>query len=344
MTTCTLGELAAHVNGRVAGDPSTEITSAAGLDQAEAGQISFLSNPKYFNKVKTTNASAVVVKEEMDAGAALLIADDPYYAFMRIIVRLHGHRHHPAADVSDRASVAPNATIGTGTHIGPFATVSENVRIGDHCVLYPGVFVGPESVIGDDCILYPNAVVYDRCRIGNRVIIHANATVGEDGFGFATHKGVHHKIPHIGGVVIEDDVELGAGSAVERGTLDDTVIGQGCKVGDSVVIGHGAKAGAHCLLVPQVGIAGSTTLGHHCVVGGQVGIAGHLNIGNGVMIGAQSGVGHNAKDGERIFGSPAFEAEKAKRAYFLIRRLPDMWKEIKRLGKEVAELTKKSDG
>ncbi|MDX9787489.1 MAG: UDP-3-O-(3-hydroxymyristoyl)glucosamine N-acyltransferase [Desulfobacterales bacterium] len=338
MPSYTLSELAEHVAGKVIGDPNLEIRAAASLEQAAKGDISFLANPKYAPQVKTTRASAIVVKETTETSASLLLCQDPYYAFMLITVLLHGHRRHALSGISNRAAIAPDAVIGTGTCIGDFASLSEYVSIGKDCVIYPGVFIGSGTVIGDNCILYPNVVIYERCRIGNRVIIHANATIGEDGFSFATHNGVHYKIPHIGSVVIEDDVEIGAGSGVERGSMGDTLIGQGCKVGDSVVIGHGTKMGPHCLLVPQVGIAGSTTLGHHCVAGGQAGIAGHLNIGNGVMIGAQSGVGDDAADGEKLFGYPAYKAEKAKRAYVLIRRLPEIWKELKKLRARVDEI------
>ena len=331
MKSYTLGDLAAHVDGQVLGDADIEITSAAGLAQAGSGDISFLANRKYTRLVKTTGASAVVVKEKFDSKASLLVCKDPYYAFTQIAVLIHGHRRHPFSGISAGANIADSATVGEGTAISHNVTVFDNARIGANCTIYPGVFIGPNSVVGDDCILYPNVVIYDRCRIGNRVIIQANATVGEDGFGFATHKGVHHKIPHIGAVIVEDDVELGAGSGIERGAMEETIIGQGSKIGDSVVIGHGTKVGAYCLLVPQVGIAGSTTLGHHCVAAGQVGIGGHLNIGNGVMIGGQSGVGDDVKDGAVLWGSPAFEAGKAKRAYFLLRRLPEIWRELKRL-------------
>ena len=338
MKSYTLGDLAAHVGGDVLGDAAIEIKSAAGLALAGEGDISFLANRKYTRQVKSTKASAVVVNQALESNAALLVCEDPYYAFTQIAVLIHGHRRHPFSGISAGAVIASSATIGEGAAISHNVTIMEKARIGANCTIYPGVFVGPNSVIGDDCILYPNVVIYDRCRVGHRVIIQANATVGEDGFGFSTHKGVHHKIPHICGVTIEDDVELGAGSAIERGAMEETIIGQGCKIGDAVVIGHGTKVGPYCLLVPQVGIAGSTTLGHHCVAAGQVGIGGHLNIGNGVMMGGQSGIGDDAKDGEILWGSPAFDAGKAKRAYFLIRRLPEMWKELKRLKARVTAI------
>ena len=178
-------------------------------------------------------------------------------------------------------------------------------------------------------------MIYDKCKVGNRVIIQANATIGEHGFGFATHEGEHHKIPHIGRTIIEDDVEIGAGSGIERGTLDDTIIGRGSKLGDLVAIGHGTKVGPYSLLVAQVGIAGSTTLGHHCVAGGQAGIVGHINIGNMVKIGAQAGVINDVPDGKVIVGAPAIDASKARRAYSLIETLPEMRQSIRQIEKKL---------
>ncbi|MHC4527211.1 MAG: UDP-3-O-(3-hydroxymyristoyl)glucosamine N-acyltransferase, partial [Planctomycetota bacterium] len=219
-----------------------------------------------------------------------------------------------------------------------FATISDEARVGDGCIVYPGAYIGQGVQVGNDCIVYANATIYDGCQIGNRVIINANSTIGEDGFGYASHKGVHHKIPQTGIVVIEDDVEVGACCGIERGTLGDTIIGQGTKMGDLVAIGHGTKIGAHCLLVAQVGIAGSTTLGHHCVVGGQVGIVGHINIGNNVTIAAQSGVINNIPDGKVVLGAPAIEATHGKRAYSMIQSLPEMRQTIRNLQAQIEHI------
>jgi UDP-3-O-[3-hydroxymyristoyl] glucosamine N-acyltransferase len=193
--------------------------------------------------------------------------------------------------------------------------------------------------MGNDCILYPNVVIYDGCKLGKRVIINANSVVGEDGFGYACHKGVNHKIPQIGGVVLEDDVEIGVCCGIERGTLGDTVIGQDSKLGDLVTIGHGTKIGPHCLLVAQVGVAGSTNLGHHCVVGGQVGIVGHVNIGNNVMIAAQAGVINSVSDNKAVLGAPAIDANIGRRAYSMIQYLPNMRQGIKELKEKVKQLS-----
>jgi UDP-3-O-[3-hydroxymyristoyl] glucosamine N-acyltransferase len=339
--TKTLGELAEYVGGQVRGDHNVEIRSASTLGRAKEGDISFLANRKYEKHLQTTKASAVIVgKETANAVSAvpLLLADDPYYAFMQIMVLLHGHRKHKKIGISPRASISDSAKIGIDCHIHDFVVIADDAKVGNGCIIYPNAYIGRDVQLGNDCIIYPNAAVYDGCKIGNRVIINANSTIGEDGFGYASHNGVHHKIPQTGIVVIEDDVEIGACCGIERGTLGDTIIGQGSKLGDLVAIGHGAKIGPHCLLVAQVGIAGSTTLGHHCVVGGQVGIVGHVNIGNDVMIAAQAGVINNIGDGKVVLGAPAIDATHGKRAYSMIQYLPEMRQTIRKLESQIEKI------
>ena len=333
MQSKTLGQLAGHVGGEVLGDDGVEINGVSTLTCAGAGEITFLVNQKYISQLKDTGAGAIIIDKPVDTDIPLLIAKDPYYAFMQIVVLLHGHRKHKKTGVSKRSAIADTAKIGPDCSIHDFATISDDARIGENCVIYPNVFIGPDVHIGNNCIIYPNVVIYDECRIGNRVIIHAGASIGEDGFGFATHKGVHHKIPQIGIVILEDDVEIGSCCAIERGTLTDTLIGQGSKIGDQVGIGHGTRIGPHCLLVPKVGIAGSTTLGHHCVIGGQVGIVGHIKLGNMVTVAAQSGVINDVPDGSTVLGSPAIDAHRAKRAYSMIKYLPDIRKAVRKLEK-----------
>ena len=248
-----------------------------------------------------------------DRGLALLKARDPYYAFMRAVVALHGHRAHPHAGVHPRAHVDPTATVGAGS------------------VLYPGAFVGPRATVGRDCILYPNAVVYDDCVLGDRVIVHAGTSIGHDGFGFATHKGEHHKIPQVGNVVVEDDVEFGANCSIERAALGSTVIGRGTKFCDNVTVGHGAKIGAHGLIVAQVGIAGSVTIGHHVTLAGQVGVAGHLTIGDHVTAAAKAGITGDVPSRTAVMGFPAMPLTTARRVFALIRALPDLLDRVRRL-------------
>ena len=222
-------------------------------------------------------------------------------------------------------------------------TISDEARVGNGCIIYSCVYIGPGVQIGNDCIIYANVAIYDGSRIGSRVIINANTTIGEDGFGYATHKGIHHKIPQTGIVIIEDDVEIGSCCGIERGTLGDTIVGQGSKLGDLVTIGHGSKIGQHCLLVAQVGIAGSTTLGNHCIVGGQAGLVGHINIGDGVTIGAQAGVISDVPDGKAVFGAPAIEANVAKRAYSLIQYLPEMRQSIRKLQNQLNQIVSSAE-
>ncbi|MHC4227528.1 MAG: UDP-3-O-(3-hydroxymyristoyl)glucosamine N-acyltransferase [Planctomycetota bacterium] len=336
----TLGELAEYVGGRVYGDPDVKIRSASTLGRAQEGDISFLTNRKYEKQLRSTKASAAIVgKEAPSATVPLLIAEDPYYAFMQVMVLLHGHRKHKKMGISPKASISDTAKIGADCHVHDFAVIEDKARIKDGCIIYPGAYIGRCVQIGSDSVIYPNVAVYEGCKIGNHVIINANSTIGEDGFGYATHKGVHHKIPQIGSVVIEDDVEIGACCGIEGGTLSDTVIGHGSKIGDSVTIGHGTRIGPHCLLVAQVGIAGSTNIGHHCTIGGQGGIVGHINIGNNVTIAAQAGVINNVPDNKVVLGAPAVEANMGRRAYSMIQNLPEMRQSIRDLQSQIKRIT-----
>lgn len=321
-----LDELAKRIEAQVVGDGSIDVTSVATLDEAKPGQVSFLANPKYQKLLETTKASAVIVGQRIEnSRTALLKTGDPYYAFAQAVVVLHGHRKHPHKGVHPQAHIDPTAKIGEGT------------------VIYPSVYVGPRAVIGRDCILYPNVTVYDDTVIGDRVIVHSGTAIGQDGFGFATHKGEHHKIPQIGNVIIEDDVELGSNCAIERAALGSTVIGKGTKIDNLVVVGHGAKIGAYGLIVAQTGIAGSATIGHHVTMGGQVGIAGHLKIGDNVTIAAKAGVMSDADDQTVLMGIPALPVSRARRVYLLMNQLPELVERIKQIEQQVEELADSGD-
>lgn len=322
----TLKELAAAIGAEVSGDGSASVQGVAALEDAGPGQVSFLSNPKYARQLETTAASAVIAAPSVNSDrVTLLKAKDPYYAFAQALVTLHGYRQHPHAGIHPKAHVEPTATVGEGS------------------VLYPGVYVGPRARVGRDCVLYPNVVVYDDCVLGDRVTIHANSSVGTDGFGYATHDGVHHKIPQVGNVIIEDDVEIGSGVCVDRAALGSTVIGKGSKLNDLISIGHGARIGPHGLLVSLVGVAGSVTVGHHVTMAGQVGIAGHLKIGDNVTIGAQSGVLNNVPDQSTLLGSPAMPISHARRVAAIFVQLPELNERVKRLEHHVEELGTSAD-
>jgi UDP-3-O-[3-hydroxymyristoyl] glucosamine N-acyltransferase len=324
----TVDELASEIGAEVVGDGSATILSAATLEDAQPGQVSFLANPKYLRQVEATKASAVIVAPGVRPvkNTTLLKTSDPYHAFMKAVVRLHGHRKHPFQGIHPAANVDPSATLGEG------------------CIVYPGAYVGPRARIGRDCILYPNAVIYDDCVLGDRVIVHAGTAVGVDGYGYATHKGEHHKIPQVGNVIIEDDVEIGACCSIERAAMGSTVIGRGTKIDQLVVVGHGVKVGAHCLLVAQTGISGSVTLGHHVTLAGQTGVAGHLKIGNQVTVGAQSGIISDIDDQSTVVGSPAMPVSHARRVYMLFTQLPDLVDRIKALEQQIEELGTGGDG
>jgi UDP-3-O-[3-hydroxymyristoyl] glucosamine N-acyltransferase len=317
----TAEELAREIGAEVSGDGSISILSCATLEEAKEGQLSFLTNPKYARNLDTTKASAVIcapgVKNDR---VTLLKSSDPHFAFQKAVVRLHGYRKHPHTGVHPAAHVDPSATVGEGT------------------VVYPGAYVGPNTRIGRDCVIYANAVIYDNCIIGDRVILHAATVIGADGYGFATHKGEHHKLPQIGNVVIEDDVEVGSCCSIERGALDSTVIGRGTKIDQLVVIGHGSKIGPHCLIVAQTGIAGSVTLGHHVTLAGQTGVAGHLTIGNNVTAGAKTGIIADVADQKTVVGQPAMDVSHARRVYLYFTQLPDIVDRIKQLEQQMEEL------
>src|SRR5687767_5579916 len=324
----TVDELAREIGAEVVGDGAQQITGASTLEDAQAGQVSFLANAKYVRQIESTNASAVIVAPSIvpQKHITLLKSSDPYYAFMKTVVLLHGHRKHPHG----------------GVH--PGAHVHETAQIGERTIIYPGAYVGPRVRIGRDCVIYPNVTVYEDCVIGDRCIIHASTSVGTDGYGYATHKGVHHKIPQVGNVVIEDDVEIGACCSIERAALGSTTIGTGTKIDQLVVIGHGCKIGPHCLLVAQVGIAGSVTLGHHVTLAGQAGVTGHLTIGNQVTVGAQSGIINDIGDQSTVVGSPAMPVSHARRVYILFTQLPDIVERIKTLEQQMAELGAGGEG
>jgi UDP-3-O-[3-hydroxymyristoyl] glucosamine N-acyltransferase len=320
----TLSELAEIIGARVVGDGAIRVSAVRTLEDAGPGQVSFLSNPRYERQLATTRASAVIIGDDTTAAhahAALLRTQDPQLAVQKAVVALHGYRQHPHAGVHPKAIVEPSATVG------------------ECSILYPGVYLGENVKIGRDCVLYPNVVVYEGCVLGDRVIIHSGAVIGADGFGYATSDGVHHKIPQVGNVVIDDDVEIGANSTIDRAALGSTVVGKGTKIDNLVTLGHNVRTGPGCIIVAQTGVAGSTTLGHHVVLGGQCGVTGHVHIGDGVMAGAQCGIIGDVEAGEIVHGSPHMPFREAKRAYTILRELPAVVGRIRTLEKQVAEMS-----
>lgn len=328
------------------GDGKLEISAVATLEEAVAGQISFLSNNKYEKLLAATRASAVVLRPGIAAPEHLhrIRVDDPYAAITVLLVKIHGYRKHRAVGRSPAAFVDPSAVIGENAAIHPGATVDEGVVIGRNAVIYPGCYVGPRVRIGDDVLLYPNVVIYDDCVLGNRVTIHAGSVIGEDGLGYAPVGDRWVKIPQIGHVVLGDDVEIGANCTIDRATLGYTSVGAGTKFSNLIAIGHGTRIGESCMFVAQVGLAGSVSVGHHVTMAGQAGVVGHIRIGDRATVGAKAGVTNSVPDGETVLGQPAIPIRDMKRQVVHVMKLPDLTQTVKQLERRVAELEERLRG
>lgn len=321
MPAVSIGEIVDLVTGRFAGDRARTVKAVAPLAQAGSEELTFLSNRKYAAQLAGTKAGAILVPQNLEGDDPRWIrVDDPYYALARIMTRWFGARPRPKG-VSTKASIASSVKLGNNVAIGPFATIGENVVIGDNVTIFQSVSIEASSVLGADTIVYPNVVIYDGTQIGRRCVIHAGVIIGSDGYGFAMHEGKHHKIPQIGIVRIEDDVEIGAGTTIDRAALGETIIGEGTKIDNLVQIGHNVKIGQHCLLVSQVGIAGSTELGDHVFVAGQSGFSGHLKIGHRVQVAAKSAVLEDVPDDTKVMGSPAMPFKEFARRQAALKRL-----------------------
>jgi UDP-3-O-[3-hydroxymyristoyl] glucosamine N-acyltransferase len=321
MPAVSVGEIVDLVAGQFAGDRNRSISGVAPLAQAKSGQLSFLSNRKYAADLAATKAAAVLVPTNLEGNDDRWIrVADPYFAFARIMTRWFSNRPMPKG-ISPKAVVSSSAKLGQNVVLGHFAIIGDEVVIGNNVTIFQGVSIEAGSIIGDDCIIYPNVTIYDGTRIGRRCIIHSGVVIGSDGYGFALHEGKHHKIPQIGIVRIEDDVEIGAGSTIDRAALGETVIGEGTKIDNLVQIGHNVKVGKHCLLVSQVGIAGSTELGDYVAVAGQSGFSGHLKIGNRVQVAAKSAVLDDVPDDTKVMGSPAVPFTEFARRHAALKKL-----------------------
>ena len=334
----SLQEIAQYLGGRVAGDGEILIGGLATLDDAGEGQLTFLANPKYAAKVATTNASAVLMGEGGNAhGKNAIFHPNPYLAFAKLLTLFYTAPAVPRG-VMPGAFVAEGAKVGADVSVYPGASVGAGAVIGDRVTLHPGVVIYPGAVIGDDVTLYANVSVRERCRIGNRVTIHDGTVVGSDGFGYAPDGNAYYKIPQIGIVVIEDDVEIGSNCTIDRAALEVTRIRRGTKIDNLVQIAHNVVIGEDCIIVSQVGISGSTQLGNHVTLGGQVGVAGHIKIGENVMIGAKSGVAGNVEPNQVLSGIPVMPHREWLKSAGLVPRLPEFRKTLNALEKKVAAL------
>ena len=333
MPEVSLGEIADFIGGNYNGPRDLRVKGVAPLAEASDQQISFLSNPKYADDLARTRAAAVIVGEDVE-GERYIRVKNPYFAMASVVTKWFASRPAPRG-LSPMAAIAGSAKLGRNVVVGPFTTIAEDVVIGDDVTIYQGVSIEAGSSIGDGTIIYPQVSIYERSRIGKRCIIHSGAVIGADGYGFATEKGRHHKIPQIGVVRIEDDVEIGAGTCVDRAALGETVIGEGTKIDNLVQVAHNVKIGKHCLLVSQSGIAGSTELGDYVVIAGQSGVSGHAKVGAQVQIAAKSAVLDDVPDRMKVMGIPAIPFREFARREVLLKRLPDLARRIEELEKKV---------
>lgn len=327
----TLQELADYLDGRVVGDPSVSITGLGTLDTAIPGQITFLANPRYTAKVETTKASAIVLTAAAPTfDRDVIVVDNPYLAFAKLLT-LFTRRPRNVKGVMSGAFVGEGVTMGKEASVYPGAVVGDGVTIGDRVTLHPNVTIYEGVVIGDDVTLHAGVSVREGCRIGNRVTIHNGTIIGGDGFGYAPDGQSWFKIPQIGNVVIEDDVEIGSNVTVDRAALETTRIGRGTKIDNLVQVAHNCLVGEDCILVAQVGIAGSVTLGTHVTLGGQAAIADHVTVGDNVMISGQSGVFNNVASGEILSGTPAIPHKARLKSAAVYPHLPEMRKTLTKL-------------
>jgi UDP-3-O-[3-hydroxymyristoyl] glucosamine N-acyltransferase len=334
-----LSQIARKINCRMIGDDDAEILRVAGIDEAGPGDLTFVSNRKYISHIKTTRASAIILGEDISpVDIPSLRTDDPYLAFARALEIFYVPLRpdtgiHPTAVVAEEAEIGPNASIGA------YAVIGKGCKIGAGVAIYPQVVLYPNVSVGDESVLHSFVIVREHCRIGKRVILQNGVVVGSDGFGFApTKDGTFYKICQTGKVVIEDDVEIGANTTIDRAAVGDTVIRKGAKLDNLVQIGHGAQVGEHSVLAAQVGLAGSTRLGRGVWVGGQAGFAGHLEVGDKAIITAQSGTSHDIPPGAVVSGSPAFKNAAWLRSSAAFAKLPDLMRKVRDLEKEIRDL------
>jgi UDP-3-O-[3-hydroxymyristoyl] glucosamine N-acyltransferase len=335
-----LRELAERLGCRLEGDGEIDVVRVAAIHDAGPGDVTFLANPKYASALASTRAAAVIARDDVPAAAAAMLrTEDPYLAFARA-VGVFAPEWRPSAGVHAMTSIAADAQIGRDVSIGPFVAVGQGARVGDRTVIFPNVSIGPGTTIGDDCIIHSNVAVRERVTIGSRVILQNGVVIGGDGYGFVRRPdGTYEKIPQVATVVIEDDVELGANTTVDRPAIGETRIKAGAKIDNLVQIAHGVTVGRNVLMAAQVGIAGSTQIGDDVMFGGQVGVGGHLTVGRGASAVGQSGVTNSLDPGATVAGYPAIDSREWRKASVIFRRLPELKKRIEELEAKLADLS-----
>ena len=336
-------QIADFIQGKVEGDENATVHTFAKIEEGTPGAISFLSNPKYTHYIYTTESSIVLVNEDLELNQpvkATLIRVKNAYECVAKLLQLYQSAQPKKKGIHPQAFVSPTAKVGNDCYIGAFAYIGDNVQIGDNTQIYPHTVVEDGVNMGNGCLIYPNVTIYKDCRIGNNVTIHAGSVIGADGFGFAPNTEGYDKIPQIGIVILEDDVEIGANTCVDRSTMGATIVHKGVKLDNLVQIAHNVEVGENTVMSAQTGVAGSTKIGKWCMFGGQVGLAGHITIGDKTFLGAQSGVPSSLKGNETLIGTPPTSPQAYFKSIALTRKLPDLYKQLNELQKQVDELKK----
>ena len=332
-----LSEIAEKLNLELIGDPDLEIKEVSGLDTAGPGTLTYIKHKKFLPRVIEASVSAFITEQRIEeTDIAQLISDNALLSFAQALELFYTKQHKPLG-IMKGVTVNPSARISKTATVYPGTYISDGVQIGERSIIYPNVFIGEGAVIGNDTVIFPNVTIMDNVTIGSRVRVHAGAVIGSDGFGYIFHEGKHHKIPQVGRVVIEDDVEIGAGVTIDRATTGITLIGEGTKIDNLVQIAHNVKIGRHCIVVAQVGIAGSTEIGNFVTLAGQAGVADHATIEEGTIVTAQSGLSNKRYKKGVYSGTPAMEHSKWLRASILFERLPEMEKRLRKIEKLLSQ-------
>lgn len=339
----TLKEIAKIIDGEVKGDENTVITGVCGIKEACEGDITFVANPKYISFMEKTRASAIITSKEITQNATkpIVRTADPSLAFAKILSLVVPNEVSHPQGIHPTAILGKNVKLGRDVAVGPYTVIEEGVSIGERTIIYAGCFIGYRTTIGSDTLIYPHVSIRERIALGNRVIVHSGTVVGSDGFGFATIKGLHHKIPQVGTVIIEDDVEIGANVTIDRARFDKTFIGKGTKIDNLVQIAHNVIIGENSIIVAQAGISGSTTIGKNVTLAGQAGLVGHITVGDGATVAAQGGVTKSISPNTLVSGYPAKPHDIAKRVNACVQNLPRLYQTVNELKKKIKELEEK---
>ena len=340
----TAAQIAAITGGQVEGDPMATVSTIAKIEEGKPGAISFLANPKYTHHIYTTQSSIVLVKRdfvaEQPVQATLIRVEDPYATVAQLLEMVSKMMEPKHIGVEQPSFISEGVDVDGESYVGAFAYIGKGVKLGKGVKIFPQVYIGENARIGDNTILYPGVKVYHGCVIGSNCILHAGVVIGADGFGFAPVEGHYNKIPQIGNVVVEDDVEIGANTTIDRATMGSTVIRKGVKLDNLIQIAHNCEIGSNTVMAAQGGVAGSAKVGSNCMVGGQVGIAGHIAVGNNVQIGAQSGIPRSIPDGQVLMGYPAVDARQFARQAVNVKNLDSLYRRVSQLEKQLKEQDK----